>query len=167
LDAGAIAMHLREYALADRRNAGERKLARAVLGQTAGGVVITPATAMWNNGVTGVHARDFPVLDRALTALDDLMGRGVQSFYLAQLTLSMAAEGTGRLIEAAPWFVHYWANKPGWTRAIADRLADHHMTNAGVDALVADVRAHPIALPLDTRARGWRRWLRRLSDCPC
>jgi hypothetical protein len=162
LASGALFMHRREYALGRTRRRGNRRLWRSLRGRTFAGWRVGADDEMWNSGVLAVPAADRTRLDGALALYDALAAAGVDHFALEQLAEGIVLGRTGRLREAAPWFVHYWGNKRGYDAEIARRLADAFLDGGSVKDAAAALRERPIDLPPDVRSsRGEKlaRWL--------
>jgi hypothetical protein len=145
---------------------GERKLRRQVVGRSFAGLAITPQHAMWNNGITAVCADRFALFDRATELLDAMHAAGIDNYYLAQLTLSLAMTEHDQPQIAEPWFHHYWANKDGWGEAIAQLLADARLTGRSAREVADALRTAPIDRPISAKLRGWQRWMVRLARLP-
>jgi hypothetical protein len=166
LAGGALFMHRREYALGRTRRRGNRRLWRSLRRRTFAGWRVGADDAMWNSGVLAVPAADRARLDEALALYDALAGAGVDHLALEQLAEAIVLGRTGRLREAAPWFVHYWGNKRRYDAEIASRLADAFLDGGSVRDAAAALREHPIELPSEARpSRGEKlaRWIRASS----
>ncbi len=166
IDAGEIFLHQHEYDLATAKRSGERRQRRAVWGREFAGCRVGPGAAMWNNGVTALSVRHSGVFARATAILDAMQDAEIESFYLAQLALSLAVIEVTKPQEAKPWFHHYWANKDGWNQAIAAFLADAQLHQWTVDQAIDQLRRSPIDRPVWAKLRGWQRWLVRMAKLP-
>jgi hypothetical protein len=115
---------------------------------------------MWNAGVVGSSRRHAGIFDRTLAVFDEI--RPVtQYFAVDQLACSIVLAEYAPLEEAAPWFDHYWANRPWFGRAI-DQFLSHALLECLTPAEAGErLRTRPIAGALDGRAP-W--WLSRLRD---
>jgi hypothetical protein len=102
-------MHLAEGRLSDG-NALNRKLNRALrplASQLLPGVVIGPATRMYNAGVLGLRSTDAALLDEVL-ALTERLYRHYPKHVMEQLAFSIVLARQGTVREATPWVYHYW-----------------------------------------------------------
>jgi len=168
LHAGDLFMHRREYVLSRSARPGNRQLWRQLRARErelcAHGVALSADDAMWNSGVIGLPASRRPLVDDALRLYDALGASGLRHFATEQLVEALVFSRTRRLHAAESWFAHYWGNKPGYDREIAQRLADAFIEGLSVKEAAARYREQPIDLPVEvrpgTRAK-LRRWLSR------
>ena len=162
--AGRVMMDRFEYVPAKRNRKGTQALWAATGNRTWAGVPVTPATPMWNTGVTAVGRADLPLFDRALAATDAILASGCRHYLTEQIAMSAALTADGRAVEVnpdghPPLILHYWGNKDGWNGAIGGQLATIHHRNLTVDQAAEYVRAHPITLPPVVKMRWWHRVL--------
>jgi hypothetical protein len=164
LRAGSLFMHKKEYVLSVSRRRGNRELWSSLrrLPAAAAGNGFRNDDAMWNSGVLAVPAADRGLLDSALAMYDALGAAGVRHFATEQLVEGVVLGRTGRLKPAAPWFAHYWGNKPGYDVEISRRLADAFIEGLTVKDAAARYRDNPIELPVEirqTRRQKLARWI--------
>ena len=164
LRAGSLFMHKKEYVLSASRRRGNRELwssLRRLPAATAGNGFRND-DAMWNSGVLALPGADRGLLDSALAMYDALGAAGVRHFATEQLVEGIVLGRTGRLKPAAPWFAHYWGNKPGYDAEISRRLADAFIEGLTVKDAAARYRDNPIELPVEvrrTRRQKLARWI--------
>jgi hypothetical protein len=164
LRAGSLFMHKKEYVLSSSRRRGNRELWSSLrrLPAAAAGNGFRHDDAMWNSGVLALPAADRGLLDSALAMYDALGAAGVRHFATEQLVEGIVLGRTGRLKPAAPWFAHYWGNKPGYDVEISRRLADAFIEGLTVKDAAARYRDNPIELPVEirqTRRQKLARWI--------
>src|SRR5207244_7256574 len=83
-----------------------------ILGRSWQGSAPDAATAaMWNGGVVASSRRHGAIFDRTLAVFDQ-MRVASRHFAIDQLACSIVFAAYGPIEEAAPWFDHYWANRP-------------------------------------------------------
>jgi hypothetical protein len=162
LEAGAVFMHEREFALGSSRRRGHRQLAEQLVGTTCQGHPVTAATAMWNAGIVAVGRDQRTLLDVALQLCDDFCTRGSHTLH-EQLAFSIALASTGRLQPAQAWFDHYWGNKRGFQESIAAQLAGMLVQGLDPDQAIAFVAANPIRRPLMVRRRWWNQYFAKMA----
>jgi hypothetical protein len=164
LRAGSLFMHKKEYVLSVSRRRGNRELWSSLrrLPAAAAGNGFRNDDAMWNSGVLALPAADRGLLDSALAMYDALGAAAVRHFATEQLVEGIVLGRTGRLKPAAPWFAHYWGNKPGYDVEISRRLADAFIEGLTVKDAAARYRDNPIELPVEirqTRRQKLTRWI--------
>jgi hypothetical protein len=163
LAAGAVMMHRREYALAAARRKGDRQLVRDIAGRSWQGIALDAEAAMWNAGIVGSSRRHAGIFDRTLAVFDEI--RPVTRYFAVdQLACSIVLAAYARIEEAAPWFDHYWANRPWFNRA-----AERFLSRALLEGLTPReagerLKQQPIVGPLDGRAPWWLTRLRALVN---
>jgi len=160
---GSLVLHRREYALAAPPRKGDRSLRREILGRTWDGIAPGPDAAMWNGGVIGSSARHTGVFERTLTVFDEMRDASAH-FAVEQLAYSIVFPEYGPVVEAWPWFDHYWANRDGFGREIARFLDEVRRDHLGAEEAAERLGRSPIVAPLDARVPWWRRRLRRLMN---
>jgi hypothetical protein len=159
LAAGAVFMHHREYPLAAPPRKGDRPLAREIVGHTWNGITPNETSAMWNAGVVASSRRHAGIFDRALTVYDEIRP-ATRYFAVDQLACSIVLAAYAPLEEAAPWFDHYWANRP-WFNLAAERFLSRALLEGLTPSQAADrLKAQPIVGELDGRAPWWLARLR-------
>jgi hypothetical protein len=158
--AGDLFMHQREYVLSESRRRGNRALWASLRRRPDFG--FREDDAMWNSGVLALPTADRGLLDEAIALFDRLGQAGLRHFATEQLVEGVILGRTGRLRAAAPWFTHYWGNKPGYDAEICRRLADAFIEGLSVKDAAARYRDQPFTLPAEVRlspASKARRWL--------
>ena len=161
LAGGAVFMHRREYSLAAPPRKGDRPLAHAVVGRTWQGITPDATSAMWNAGVVASSRRHRGIFDRTLAVFDEI--RPVTRYFAVdQLACSIVLAAYAPIEEAAPWFDHYWANRP-WFNRSAERFLSRALLE-GLTPVEARERlkTQPIVGPLDGRAPWWLARIRRI-----
>src|SRR5579872_253689 len=162
LAAGAILMHRREYLLASPPRKNDRHLAREILGRSWHGIMPDPVTtSMWNSGVLASSHAHTGIFDTALAVFDEMRPL-TRYFAVDQLACSVAFPTYGPLEEAAPWFDHYWANRPWFDRAVERFLSRARLENLSVAEARERLARHPIVGTTDGPVSWWSRKLRRL-----
>ena len=116
---------------------------------------------MWNGGVIGASGRHSEVMDRTLTAFDE-MKQASRHFAPEQLAYSIVFPAYGPVRAATDCFIHYWAN-----RAWFDRGIDRFLSSALLEGLTPQraaerLRQRPIEGALDGRPSSWQRRVRKL-----
>ena len=161
LAAGAVFMHHREYALAAPPRKGDRSLAHEIVGRTWQGITPDATSAMWNAGVVASSRRHRGIFDRTLAVYDEI--RPVTRYFAVdQLACSIVLAAYAPIEEAAPWFDHYWANRPWFNRA-AERFLSRALLEGLTPLDASDrLKKQPLAGPLDGRAPWWLARLRRI-----
>jgi len=161
LAAGAVFMHHREYSLAAPPRKGDRSLAHEIVGRTWNGITPDGTASMWNAGIVASSRRHAGIFDRTLAVFDEL--RPVTRYFAVdQLACSIVLAAYAPIEEAAPWFDHYWGNRPWFGRA-TDRFLSRALLEGLTPLAAADrLRRQPIAGALDARAAWWLTRLRRL-----
>ena len=161
LAAGAVFMHHREYSLAAPPRKGDRSLAHEIVGRTWRGITPDGAASMWNAGVVASSRRHAGIFDRTLAVFDEIRPL-TRYFAVDQLACSIVLAAYAPIEEAAPWFDHYWGNRPWFGRA-TERFLSRALVE-GLTPLGASERlkTEPIVGALDARAPWWLRRLRRL-----
>ena len=72
---------------------------------------------MWNAGIVASSRRHAGIFDRTLAVFDEI--RPVTRYFAVdQLACSIVLAAYAPIEEAAPWFDHYWGNRPWFGRAI-------------------------------------------------
>ena len=163
LAGGGLVLHRREYSLAAPPRKGDRSLREEILARPWQGVMPARNAAMWNGGVIGASRRYVGLFDRTLAVFDE-MRQASTHFAVEQLAYSIVFPAYGRIEEAAPWFDHYWANRPYFDRAVARFLSRALMERLTPREAAGRLRTQPIAGPLDGRERWWRSRLRGLMS---
>jgi hypothetical protein len=161
LAAGGFVLHEREYRISSPPRRGDRSLRTEVAGRSWAGVAADDETWMWNGGVIGTSGQHVDVMQRTLTAFDQ-MKQASRHFALEQLAYSIVFPAFGEVRAASEYVDHYWAN-----RAWFDRRIDRFLSNALMEALTPEVagtrlREQPIVGPLDGRLSSWQRRIRRV-----
>jgi hypothetical protein len=161
LAAGAVFMHHREYLLAAPPRKGDRSLAHEVVGRTWHGITPDRTASMWNAGIVASSRRHAGIFDRTLAVFDELRPL-TRYFAVDQLACSIVLAAYAPIEEAAPWFDHYWGNRPWFGRA-AERFLSRALLE-GLTPLAASQRlkTRPIVGALDARTAWWLTRLRRL-----
>jgi hypothetical protein len=161
LAAGAVFMHHREYSLAAPPRKGDRSLAHEIVGRTWHGITPDGTASMWNAGIVASSRRYAGIFDRTLAVFDEL--RPVTRYFAVdQLACSIVLAAYAPIEEAAPWFDHYWGNRPWFGRA-TERFLSRALLEGLTPLAAADrLRRQPIAGALDARAAWWLTRLRRL-----
>jgi hypothetical protein len=165
LAAGAVFMHRREYSLAAPPRKGDRSLAHEVVGRTWQGITPDATSAMWNAGVVASSRRHHGIFDRTLAVFDEI--RPVTRYFAVdQLACSIVLAAYAPIEEAAPWFDHYWANRPWFNRA-AERFLSRALLEGLTPLDAADrLKRQPLVGALDGRAPWWLVRLRRIISPP-
>jgi hypothetical protein len=159
LAAGAVFMHHREYLLTAPPRRGDRRLARDIAGRSWQGITVNGSSAMWNAGVVGSSRRHAGIFDRTLAVFDEI--RPITRYFAVdQLACSIVFGAYAPIEEAAPWFDHYWANRPWFNRA-----TERFLSRALLEGLTAReasdrLKTHPIEGPMDGRVPWWLSRLR-------
>ena len=161
LDAGGYVLHQREYRISSPPRRGDRSLRHEIADRTWAGVKADKDTWMWNGGVIGASGRHPEVMDRALTAFDE-MKQASRHFALEQLAYSIVFPAFGEVRAATEYVDHYWANRAWFDRRIDRFLSDVLMEALTPDAAGARLREQPIVGPLDGRLSSWQRRIRRV-----
>jgi hypothetical protein len=161
LAAGAVFMHHREYRLAAPPRKGDRPLAREIVGRAWNGITPNETSAMWNAGVVASSRRHTGIFDRTLAVYDEIRP-ATRYFAVDQLACSIVLAAYAPLEEAAPWFDHYWANRP-WFNGAVERFLSRALLEGLTPSEAADrLKAHPILGELDGRAPWWLTRLRAI-----
>jgi hypothetical protein len=161
LAAGAVFMHHREYSLAAPPRKGDRPLAHEIVGRTWQGITPDATSAMWNAGVVGSSRRHAGIFDRTLAVFDEI--RPVSRYFAVdQLACSIVLATYAPIEAAAPWFDHYWANRPWFNRA-TERFLSRALLEGLTPREAGDrLNRQPIVGSLDGRAPWWLARLRRI-----
>jgi hypothetical protein len=161
LAAGAVFMHHREYALGAPPRKGDRPLATEIVGRTWNGITPGPASAMWNAGVVASSRRHAGIFDRTLAVFDEI--RPVTRYFAVdQLACSIVLAAYAPMEEAAPWFDHYWGNRPWFNRAVEQFLSGALLDGLSPGAAAERLKLQPIQGALDARAPWWMARLRKM-----
>jgi hypothetical protein len=161
LAAGAVFMHRREYLLAAPPRKGDRSLAHEIVGRTWSGITPDGTSAMWNAGIVGSSRRHAGIFERTLEVYDAIKPK-TRYFAVDQLACSIVFAAYAPIEAAAPWFDHYWGNRPWFSLAI-QRFLSRALLDGLSPAAAADLlKAHPIQGALDGRAPWWLARLRRI-----
>jgi hypothetical protein len=161
LAAGAVFMHRREYALAAPPRKGDRSLAHEIVGRTWHGITPDGTAAMWNAGIVASSRRYAGIFDRTLAVFDEIRPL-TRYFAVDQLACSIVLAAYAPIEEAAPWFDHYWGNRPGFGRATERFLSRALLEGLTAPAAGDRLKKEPIVCALDARAPWWLTRLRRL-----
>lgn len=132
---GAVALHLREGRLLDSNSPAKHALSAHVAGRTfagagagAGGqpLVLEPNATMWNSGVVGIDPADAPLLDAALSLVDQVWAGYRGSHDVEQFALGQVLERSVRVTESADVVYHYWPApvRDPWRARLPGLLAD-------------------------------------------
>ena len=161
LAAGAVFMHRREYSLGAPPRKGDRSLASEIVGRTWQGITPDGGSSMWNAGIVASSRRHAGIFDRTLAVFDEIRP-ATRYFAVDQLACSIVLAAYAPIEEAAPWFDHYWGNRP-WFNQAAERFLSRALLE-GLTPLAASERLKklPIVGALDARAPWWLKRLRRL-----
>lgn len=165
LDGGARFMHLRERSIDVSKRKGEQELWRQVRGKTAAGITLKAPCIMWNAGVMAVSWAERGLIDQVAELTDGLMAQGVTHWLVEQLAYGQVfqhAPGSmaSKIQAAEPWMDHWWDNKPGFDAAITEFLLEAHLQGWTATETAAQIRLHPLRLPLSVRRRWYHRLLR-------
>jgi hypothetical protein len=161
LKSGAVFMYRREYPLTAPRRRGDRRLARDIAGRTWHGITVNGTSAMWNAGVVASSRRHEGVFDRTIAVYDEI--RPITRYFAVdQLACSIVLPAYAPLEAAAPWFDHYWANRPWFNQAGARFLSRALLEGLTAREASDRLRDQPIVGALDGRAPWWLARLRRL-----
>jgi hypothetical protein len=161
LAAGAVFMHHREYDLGAPPRKGDRSLAHEIVGHSWAGITPGPTCSMWNAGIVASSRRHAGIFDRTL-AVFDAIRPATRYFAVDQLACSIVLSACAPIEPAAPWFDHYWGNRPWFARA-SEKFLSRALLETLTPAAAADrLRSEPIVGALDARAPWWLRRLRRL-----
>jgi hypothetical protein len=161
LDAGAVFMHHREYQLAAPPRKGDRSLAHEIVGRTWRGITPDRTAAMWNAGIVASSRRHAGIFDRTLEVFDEIRP-STRYFAVDQLACSIVLAAYAPIEEAAPWFDHYWGNRPWFDRACEKFLSCALLEGLTPFAASDRLKRKPLIGPLDARASWWLRRLRSL-----
>ncbi len=161
LAAGAVFMHRREYSLAAPPRKGDRSLAHEVVGRTWHGITPDGTASMWNAGIVASSRQHADIFERTLAVFDEIRPL-TRYFAVDQLACSIVLAAYAPLEEAAPWFDHYWGNRPWFGRA-TERFLSRALLEGLTPAAASDrLKKDPIVGALDARAPWWLTRLRRL-----
>src|SRR5438045_3301093 len=116
---------------------------------------------MWNAGVIAISHKHAGIFDKALAIYDEIRPRS-RYFAVDQLACSLAFPEYGALEAAAPWFDHYWANRPWFNRAGEQFLSLALLEGLSPNDARARLRTRPIIGVLDARQPWWATKLHRL-----
>ena len=163
LSRGRFLLYRREYPLSAPPRRGDRMLRHEILGRSWDGITPTPQTAMWNGGVIGCAREHVGVLHQVVAVFDQMRAAS-RHFAIEQLAYSVVFEAHGTIVEAAPWIDHYWANREFFSRAVEHEIVTLLMTAMTPREAAAHLRDHPISGPLDGRATGWRRIVKKMTE---
>ena len=160
LAAGAVFMHHWEYRLAAPPRKGDRSLAQDIVGRTWHGITPDQTASMWNAGVVASSRRHAGIFDRALAVFDEI--RPVTRYFAVdQLACSIVLAAHAPIEAAAPWFDHYWSNRPWFSRAVELFLSRALLEGLTPLAASERLRTQPIVGALDARVPWWLTRLRR------
>ena len=114
-------------------------------------------TRAWSRARGGTRG----IFDRTLAVFDEI--RPVTRYFAVdQLACSIVLAAYAPIEEAAPWFDHYWANRPWFNRAI-ERFLSRALLEGLTPLDAGDrLKKQPIVGPLDGRAPWWLARLRRI-----
>jgi hypothetical protein len=158
---GAVFMHHREYPLGAPPRKGDRSLAHEIVGRTWRGITPDRTASMWNAGVVASSRRYAGIFDRTLEVFDEI--RPVTRYFAVdQLACSIVLAAYAPIEEAAPWFDHYWGNRPWFARAVERFLSLALLEGLTPAAAGARLKTQPIVGALDARAPWWQTRLRGL-----
>jgi hypothetical protein len=158
---GAVIMYRREYSLAAPPRKGDKSLARESVGRTRRGITPDGTASMWNAGIVGSSRRHAGIFDRTLAVFDDL--RPVTRYFAVdQLACSIVLAAYAPIEEAAPWFDHYWGNRPWFGRATERFLSRALLEGLTPGAASDRLKKEPIVGALDARSAWWLTRLRKL-----
>ena len=117
--------------------------------------------AMWNAGVVASSRRHDGIFDHTLAVFDEI--RPITRYFAVdQLACSIVLAAYAPIEEAAPWFDHYWANRP-WFHRAAERFLSRALLEGLTPGQAADrLKREPIVGPLDARVPWWLARLRGL-----
>jgi hypothetical protein len=164
LAAGAVFMHHREYSLGAPARKGDRPLAREIVGRTWQGITPDATTSMWNAGIVASSRRHAGIFDRTLDVFDEIRP-ATRYFAVDQLACSIVLAAYAPIEEAAPWFDHYWGNRP-WFRRAAERFLSRALLEQLTPLAASErLKQAPIVGAVDARVPWWLARLRRLF-CP-
>ena len=161
LAAGAVFMHHREYRLAAPPRKGDRSLAHEIVGRTWRGLTPDGTASMWNAGIVASSRRHAGIFDRTLAVFDEI--RPVTRYFAVdQLACSIVLAAYAPIEAAAPWFDHYWGNRPWFGRA-SERFLSRALLEGLTPLAASDrLKEEPIVGRLDARVPSWLTRLRRL-----
>jgi hypothetical protein len=158
---GAVFMHRREYSLAAPPRRRERSLAHQIVGRTWQGITPDATSAMWNAGVVASSRRHSGIFDHTLAVFDEI--RPVTRYFAVdQLACSIVLASYAPIEEAAPWFDHYWANRPWFNQATERFLSGALIEGLTPPDAMDRLKKRPLVGPLDGRAPWWLTRLRRI-----
>ena len=160
LEQDTLFMHRNEGILSQSRRRGNQRLYRATMGRRFSGVNINAETVMWNAGIVALPLKYRSLIQQATRICDELCAAGIVQHVTEQYATSVALNSSGHLVAAERWFDHYWRNKLGYERAIADELNVFLTRGYDVAEAVEHVRERPIRRPPVARLRWWNRIIR-------
>lgn len=161
LAAGAVFMQRREYLLAAPPRKNDRPLAQQIVGRSWRGITPDGTSSMWNAGVVASSRRHAGIFDRTLEVYEEI--RPVTRYFAVdQLACSIVFAAYAPIEAAAPWFDHYWGNRPWFNQAIERFLSRALLDGTSPAAATDQLRAQPILGALDARAPWWLARLRRI-----
>ncbi|MCS7161859.1 MAG: hypothetical protein NZ958_00825 [Bacteroidia bacterium] len=114
---GAAVLHKMEYFIATQATGQMRRFRRRSRPLRYRGAPIPLDIWMWNAGVIGFHSSHVPLLEEAIQFVDEIYPQ-LRKHYIEQYAVSLFFQRHLRLYSAEPWIVHYWGEKPAYTRAI-------------------------------------------------
>jgi hypothetical protein len=160
---GAVFMHHREYALGAPPRKNDRHLAADIVGRAWQGITPDASAAMWNAGIVASSRLHAGIFDRMLAVYDE-MRPVTRYFAVDQLACSIVLAAYAPIEPAAPYFDHYWANRPWYDAAIAQFLSRALLEGLNPMDAANQLRSQPIVGALDGRLPWWFRRLRKMME---
>jgi hypothetical protein len=158
---GAVFMHHREYSLSAPTRKGDRSLAHEIVGRTWCGITPDATAAIWNAGIVASSRRHAGIFDHTLAVFDEMRPL-TRYFAVDQLACSIVLAAYAPIEEAAPWFDHYWGNRPWFGRATEQFLSRTLLEGLTPAAASDRLKKQPIVGALDARVPWWLTRLRQL-----
>jgi hypothetical protein len=157
---GAAVLHEREYRIATHDTPQMRRFRRRMGEVRFEGAPLELDVDMWNAGAIGLAPGQLALLDRWI-GLVDAIYPVYPSSLSEQYAISLLLQRAGRVSGCAEEVFHYWFQKEEYGAAI---LRELEVLAAGpLDAALAHLRAHRLALPPPARRRHRTTLLGRLA----
>jgi hypothetical protein len=166
LTEGFAYMHENEGCLCDMKHTPYR-MWKQIDNKTFGSIRMRKDLTMWNAGVVAIPSeKQQEVLQLAIEICDDMCKANVTRRLIEQYALSVALQTVYTLRPANNIIGHYWANKTGWNKVIADFFLQACMKGWSQNDMIRQLvrfnfYEHPIAIPVNNTQRRLTNLVRR------
>jgi hypothetical protein len=141
---GAAVLHVKEYDIPSHPGKQMRRFRRRMKKVRVRGTPPDVGHAMWNAGVIGLDASQFPLIEAWLALIDEVYPQWPYWIH-EQWAISHLLERSGNVSAADDVVLHYWVQKDEAVAAIRTEL--ELLRRRPLPEALEHLRAHPLVLP--------------------